>query len=104
MCLFPKELGEPLCEPQGGSPLFPWRGPNFFRMWTTSPARDLILRKRDNYLQNCDTEGRVVTSGHFFIVSNHKVFHDVAFRSSLGRFLACQKSLFCEKNAFVFLS
>ena len=49
------------------------------------------------------TRGRVDTSGHFFIVSNHKVFYDVAFRSSLGRFLACQKSLFCEKRICVFI-
>ena len=45
---------------------------------------------------------RVDTSGHFFIVSNHKVLYDVAFRSSLGRFFACQKSQFCETRICVF--
>ena len=49
--------------------------------------------------------GRVVTSGvalirraTFFIVSNLQSFFDVAFRSSLGRFLVCQKSVCCEKS------
>ena len=47
--------------------------------------------------------GRVDTSGHFFIVSNHKVFYDVAFRLSLGRFFGMSKKKFCfAKNAFVF--
>ena len=54
--------------------------------------------------------GRVVSSGvalirraTFSSFSNHKVFYDVAFRSSLGRFLACQKVSFVQ-NAFVFLT
>ena len=49
--------------------------------------------------------GRVVTSGHFFIVSNHKVFYDVAFRSSLGLFFGMSKKrLSSVKNACVFFN
>ena len=46
--------------------------------------------------------GRVDTSGHFFIGTT-SFFYDVAFLSSLVRFLACPKSLFCEKRIFVFI-
>ena len=42
--------------------------------------------------------GRVDTSGHTFIVSNHVVFYDVVFRSSLGPFLACQKSTLLRRK------
>ena len=49
----------------------------------------------------CFVEGRVDTSGHCFIVSNHKVFfYDVAFRSSLGRFFGMSKKVSFVKNAF----
>ena len=62
-------------------------------MEQTALAPSLIYRR-----------GRVDTSGHFFIVSNHKVLYDVAFRSSLGRFLACQKKVsFGEKRICVFI-
>ena len=48
--------------------------------------------------------GRVDTSGHFFpSFRTTKFFDDVASRSSLGRLLACQKSLFCEKRICVFI-
>ena len=51
----------------------------------------------------CYVGGRVDTSGHFCIVSNHKGFHDVVSRSNLGRFLVCPEVCFA-KNAFVVLS
>ena len=49
------------------------------------------------------TGGRVDTSGHFFIVSNHKVFYDVAFRSSLGIFWYVKKVCFAKKRICVFI-
>ena len=52
----------------------------------------------------CYVGGRVDTSGHFFTVSNHKVFHDVAFRSSLARFFCHVNKVSFVKNAFVFSS
>ena len=55
-------------------------------------------------------EGRFVTSGVelirraiFSSFRTTKFFYDIAFRSSVVLFLACQKSLFA-KNAFVCLS
>ena len=47
----------------------------------------------------------VIRVGPLFFLSSFrttKVVYDVAFRSSLGSFLTCPESLFCETNAFVF--
>ena len=46
----------------------------------------------------CDVGGRIEMSPHRPIDPNHEVFYDFSYRSSLGRFVACQKSLLCEKN------
>ena len=45
----------------------------------------------------CYVGGRVDTSGHFIIVSNHTVFYDVAV------FWHVKKSLSCEKRICVFI-
>ena len=49
----------------------------------------------------CYVRGRVDTSGHFFIVSNHKVFTMLLFARVRGLFWQVKKVSFV-KNAFVF--
>ena len=44
----------------------------------------------------------VDTSDHIFIVTNHKVFYDVAFRSNVPRFCACQKKSILWKTHLCF--
>ena len=71
------------------------------------PTRSVDLGKHSVYtrVSRCYVGGRVDMSGHFFIVSNHKVFYDVVFRSNLGRFFwDVRKSLFCEKRICVLIT
>ena len=52
----------------------------------------------------CYVGGPIDTSGHLFVVSNHKVFYDVAFSLEFGAFFGMsKKSLFCEKRMCVFI-
>ena len=41
--------------------------------------------------------GRIDTSGHFFIVSNHKVFSRCCFSLDFGAFFGMSTKFFCEK-------
>ena len=77
------------------------KAPGQVALQSAEPPRCLAT----DTLQGC----RVVTSGvalirrgTFSSFRTTKFFYDVAFRSSLGRFLTRQRSLFCEKRTCVF--
>ena len=55
-------------------------------------------------VSRCYVKGRVDTSGHFFIVSNHNCFTMSFFARVWGDFWHVKKSLFCEKCIFVFFN